>query len=62
MHHYNENTTLPPTKKPPSNVPNGKLFLLVDLKRIKHLFKHDFKEHNHSLTIIADVASKKNFV
>ena len=36
--------------------PNGKLRILVDLRRINHLIKHDYNEHNHPVTTIADAA------
>ena len=36
--------------------PNGKLRIVVDLRRIKNLIKNDYGEHNHPLTTIADAA------
>ena len=36
--------------------PNGKLRILVDLRRINHLIKNDYGEHNHPVTTIADAA------
>ena len=46
--------------------PNGKLRFLVDLRRINHLIKNDYGEHNHPVTTISDaaqyMAGKKTFV
>ena len=36
--------------------PNGKLRILVDLRRINHLLKNDYNQHNHPVTTIADAA------
>ena len=35
---------------------NGKLRILVDLRRINHLLKNDYNKHNHPVTTIADAA------
>ena len=34
----------------------GKLRILVDLRRTNHLIKHDYGEHNHSVTAISQAA------
>ena len=36
--------------------PNGKLRILVDLRRINHLIKNDCGEDNNPVTTIADAA------
>ena len=36
--------------------PNGKLRLLVDLRRINHLLKNDYNQHNHTTTTEANAA------
>ena len=36
--------------------PIGKLRILIDLRRINHLIKHDYGEHNHPVTKISDAA------
>ena len=36
--------------------PNGKLRILVDLRRINHLLKDDYNQHNHPVTTIVDAA------
>ena len=36
--------------------PNGKLRILIELRRINHLIKHDYNERNHPLTTIAEAA------
>ena len=36
--------------------PNDKLRISVDLRRINHLIKNDYGEHNHPETLIADAA------
>ena len=36
--------------------PMGKSGLKVDLRKIKHSSKHDYIEHNRSVTTIADTA------
>ena len=36
--------------------PNGKLRILVDLRRINHLLKNDYNQHNHPVTTLADAA------
>ena len=45
--------------------PNGKLRILVDLRRINHLVKNDYNQHNHTVTTIAEavqhMAGKKYF-
>ena len=46
--------------------PYGKLRILVDLRRINHLIKNDYGEHNHPVTTIAyaaqDMSGKNTFV
>ena len=45
--------------------PSGKLRLLVDLRRINHLIRHDYDNHNFPIATLADVsahlAGKKYF-
>ena len=41
--------------------PNGKLRILVNLRRIKYIIKIDYGEHNHPVTTIADAAQHKHF-
>ena len=36
--------------------PNGKLRILVDLRRINHLLKNDYNQQNHLVTTMADAA------
>ena len=36
--------------------PNGKLRILVDLRRINHLLKNDYNQHNHPVTTMAVAA------
>ena len=36
--------------------PNGKLRILVDLRKIKHLLKNDYNQHNQPVTTMADAA------
>ena len=36
--------------------PNGKLMILVDLRRINHLIKNDYREHNHPVATVSDAA------
>ena len=44
---------------------NGQLRFLVDLRRTNHLIKHDYGEHNHTVTTFSDaaqhVAARKHF-
>ena len=60
MQEYGIITTLPYSKylSPifAQRKPNGKLRILVDLRRINHLLKHDYNRHNHPVTTIADAA------
>ena len=60
MQEYEIITTLPHSKYSSSifaqRKPNGKLRILVDLRRINHLIKNDYGEHNHPVTTIADAA------
>ena len=37
-------------------ISNGNLKILVDLRRINHLIKHDYREHNYPVTMISDAA------
>ena len=60
MQEYGIITTLPHSKYSSPifahRKPNGKLRISVDLRRINHLIKNDYGEHNHPLTTIADAA------
>ena len=60
MQEYGIITTLPHSKYSSpifaQRKPNGKLRILVDLRRINHLIKNDYGEHNHPVTTIADAA------
>ena len=40
---------------------NGKLRILVDLRRINHLIQNDYGENNHGVTTIADAAQHMAF-
>ena len=61
MQEYGIITTLPYSKYSSpifeQRKPNGKLRILVDLRRINHLLKKDYKQHNHPVTTIADAAN-----
>ena len=60
MQEYGIITTLPYSKYSSpifaQRKPNGKLRILVDLRRINHLLKNDYNQHNHPVTTIADAA------
>ena len=60
MQEYGIITTLPYSKYSSpifaQRKPNGKLRILVDLRRINHLLKNDYNKHNHPVTTIADAA------
>ena len=60
MQEYGIITTLPHSKYSSpifaQRKPNGKLRILVDLRRINHLIKNDYGEYNHPVTTIADAA------
>ena len=60
MQEYGIITTLPYSKyfSPifAQRKPNGKLRILVDLRRINHLLKNDYSQHNHPVTTMADAA------
>ena len=60
MQEYGIITTLPLSKYfspiPAQSKPNSKLRILVDLRRINHLIKNDYGEHNHHVTTISDAA------
>ena len=60
MQEYGIITTLPYSKYSSPNFaqrkPIGKLRILVDLRRINHLLKNDYNQHNHPVTSIADAA------
>ena len=60
MQEYGIITTLPYSKYSSpifaQRKPNGKLRILVDLRRINHLLKNDYNQHNHSVTTMADAA------
>ena len=70
MQEYGIITTLPYSKYSSpifaQRKPNGKLRILVDLRRINHLLKNDYNQHNHPVTTIADaaqhMAGKKYFL
>ena len=67
MQEYGIITTLPYSKYSSpifaQRKPNGKLRILVDLRRINHLLKNNYNQHNHPVTIIAaqHMAGKKYF-
>ena len=69
MHDYGIITTLPYSKYSlpifAQCKPNGKLRILVDLRRINHLLKNDYNQHNHPVTTIIKsaqhMAGKKYF-
>ena len=58
MQEYGIITTLPYSKYSSpifaQRKPNGKLRILVDLRRINHLLKNDYNQHNHPVTTMAD--------
>ena len=60
MHEYGIITTLPYSKYSSpifaQRKLNGKLRILVDLRRINHLLKNDYNKHNHPVTTIAEAA------
>ena len=60
MQEYGIITTLPYSKYSSpifaQRKPNGKLRILVDQRRINHLLKNDYNQHNHPVTTIADAA------
>ena len=60
MQEYGIITTLPYSKYSSpifaQRKPNGKLRILVDLRRINHLIKNDYGEHNHPVTTVSDAA------
>ena len=60
MQEYGIITTLPYSKYSSpifaQRKPNGKLRILVDLRRINNLLKNDYNKHNHPVTTIADAA------
>ena len=60
MQEYGIITTMPHSKYSSpmfaQGKPNCKLRILVDLRRINHLIKNDYGEHNHPVTTIADAA------
>ena len=60
MQEYGIITTLPYSKYSSpifaQRKPNGKLRILVDLRRINHLLKNDYNQQNHPVTTIADAA------
>ena len=69
MQEYGIITTLPCSKYSSpifaQRKPNGKLRILVDLRRINPLLKNDYNQHNHPVTTMADaaqhMASKRYF-
>ena len=60
MQEYGIITTLPYSKYSSpifaQRKPNGKLRILVDLRRINHLLKNDYNKHNHPVTTFANAA------
>ena len=40
-------------------ISNGNLKILVDLRRINHLIKHDYREHNYPVATISDAAQHR---
>ena len=60
MQEYGVITTLPYSKYSlpifAQRKPNGNLRILVDLRRINHLLKNDYNQHNHQVTTMADEA------
>ena len=60
MQEYGIITTLPYSKYSSpifaQRKPNAKLRILVDLRRINHLLKNDYNQHNHPVTTMADAA------
>ena len=60
MQEYGIITTMPYSKYSSpifaQRKPNGKLRILVDLRRINHLLKNDYNQHNHPVTTMADAA------
>ena len=62
MQEYGIITTLPYSKYSSpifaQRKPNGKLRILVDLRRINHLLKNDYNQHNHPVTTMADAAQQ----
>ena len=60
MQEYGIITTLPYSKYSSpifaQRKPNGKLRILVDLRRINHLLKNDYNQPNHPVTTMADAA------
>ena len=60
MQEYGIITTLPYSKYSSpifeQRKPNGKLRIVVDLRRINHILKNDYNQHNHPVTTIADAA------
>ena len=60
MQEYGIITTLPYSKYSSpifaQRKPNGKLRILIDLRRINHLLKNDYNQHIHPVTTMADAA------
>ena len=60
MQEYGKITTLPYRKYSSpifaQRKPNGKLRILVNLRRINHLLRSDYNQHNHQVTTMADAA------
>ena len=55
MQEYGIISTLPYSKYA-KRKPNGKLRILVDLRRIHHLLENDYNQHNHPVTTMAHAA------
>ncbi len=61
MQYYRLITTLPYSKYSSpifaQKKPNGKLRILIDLRRINHLLRHDYDRNNHPISTLADTAA-----
>ncbi len=61
MQYYGLITTLPYSKYSSpifaQKKPNGKLRILIDLRRINHLQRHDYDRNNHPISTLADTAA-----
>ena len=61
MQYYGLKTTLSYSKysNPPlaQKKPNGKLRILIDLRKINHLLRHDYDRNNHPIATLSDTAA-----
>ena len=69
LQYYGIITTLPYSKYSSpifaQRKPSGALRLLIDLRRVNHLIRHDYDSHNFPITTLADASSHlagKNFL